>query len=357
MIPPPTTYLRRHQQELAQKSVAQQYQRQPQLAQSYDEHGRQTSIRDTAYHLAYLAEAIEADDPLLFGEYLAWVNDLFANLNFPDHVLPTTLASLRQVLAEELPTAEKEAALKMLDAGSQSMDEALLTRPSLLSFIEGDEPLDVLARQFLDTVRRGDRRTAGQMILDEVQGGTSVKTIYMQVFQRTQREIGRLWQTNQVGVAEEHLCTAATQMIMSQLYPYIFTGERKDRRAVIACVGGELHEIGARMVADFLEMSGWDTYFLGANTPPHTVLQTVIEHKVDVLALSATMTFHVSEVTSIISRLRAETSLTTRVLVGGYPFNLSPDLWRKVGADGYAVNAETAVLSADKLIATRENRG
>lgn len=350
MTPHQTTYLRSHQQELAEKSVEQQYQRQPELWQPYNERGRQISIRDTVYHLTYLAEAIEADDPLLFGEYLAWVNVLFANLNFPDHVLPTTLACIRQVLTEELPTAEKEVTLKMLDAGSQSMSKASLTLPS---FIEGDGPLDRLARQFLDTVRRGDRRTAGQMIMDAVRDGTSVKTIYIQVFQRTQREIGRLWQTNQVGVAEEHFCTAATQMIMSQLYPYIFTGERKDRRAVIACVGGELHEIGARMVADFLEMSGWDTYFLGANTPPHSILQTVIEHKADVLALSATMTFHVSEVTSIISSLRAETGLTTRVLVGGYPFNLSPDLWRKVGADGYALDAETAVIAADKVIAVR----
>ena len=350
MIPHQTTYLRRHQQELAEKSVEQQDQRQSQLGQLYGERGRQVNLRDTISHLTYLAEAIEADDPLLFGEYLAWVKVLFANLNFPDHVLPTTLACIRQVLAEELPTAEKEAALKMLDAGSQNMDKTSLTLPS---FIEGGAPLDVLARQFLDTLLQGDRRTAGQMILDAVQGGTSVKTIYMQVFQRTQREIGRLWQTNQIGVAEEHFCTAATQMIMSQLYPYIFTGERKDRRAVIACVGGELHEIGARMVADFLEMSGWDTYFLGANTPPHSILQTVMEHKADVLALSVTMTFHVSEVTSIISSLRAETRLTTRVLVGGYPFNLSPGLWRKVGADGYAVDAETAVASAERLIAAR----
>ena len=350
MAPYQTTYLRSHQQELAEKIVAQQYQRQSQLGQPYDERHRQISLRDTVYHLTYLAEAVEANDPRLFGEYLAWVKVLFANLNFPDHVLPTMLACMRQILTEELPLAEKEAALKILDVSTQSLDEMPLT---LDSFIQGDGPLDVLARQFLDTVRRADRRTAGQMILDAVRDGTSVKTIYMQVFQRTQREIGRLWQTNQVGVAEEHFCTAATQMIMSQLYPYIFTGERKARRAVIACVGGELHEIGARMVADFLEMSGWDTYFLGANTPPHSILQTVQEHQVEVLALSATMTFHVSEVTNIISSLRSQNSLPTRVLVGGYPFNLSPDLWRKVGADGYAMDAETAVTAADRVIATR----
>lgn len=209
--------------------------------------------------------------------------------------------------------------------------------------------MEELARQFLDALLRADRRTAAQMILDAVQNGIEVKTIYMQVFQRTQREIGRLWQTNRIGVAEEHFCTAATQMIMSQLYPYIFTGERKDHRVVVACVGGELHEIGARMVADFLEMSGWDSYFLGANTPSQSILQVARERQAHVLALSATMTFHVSKVMEMIAALRAQ-ALPIRVIVGGYPFNLSPDLWRKVGADGYAADAETAVAAAGQVL-------
>ena len=179
----------------------------------------------------------------------------------------------------------------------------------------------------------------------------SIKKIYIEVFQRTQREIGRLWQTNQISVAQEHFCTAATQMVMSQLYPYIFSGEHKNRRLVAACVGGELHEIGARMVADFFEMEGWDTYFLGANTPPESIVATVQDRKADILALSATMTFHVNKVADIIALLRSkEGSTRTHVLVGGYPFNLSRFLWQKVGADGYAPDAETAIQEAERLI-------
>ncbi|MBE2201741.1 MAG: cobalamin B12-binding domain-containing protein [Anaerolinea sp.] len=347
MATPQTTYLRSHQQALAEKIVKQQYARHPEIWLAHGEQGRNYSVRDAGYHLVYLAEAIEADDPLLFNEYLAWVTVLFANLNFPNDTLSTTLDCARQVLSESLPAAEKEAALALLDAATAELDNAPTTLPS---FLNGSEPLDELARQFLAALLQADRHTASRLILDAVKKEFSIKEIYLQVFQRTQREIGRLWQTNQIGVAEEHFCTAATQMIMSQLYPYIFTGERKDRRAVIACVGGELHEIGARMVADFLEMSGWDTYFLGANTPPRTILQTVEQRQADLLALSATMTFHVSEVTDIIRNLRADNNAATHVLVGGYPFNLSPDLWRKVGADGYAADAATAVAAADKLI-------
>ena len=106
-----------------------------------------------------------------------------------------------------------------------------------------------------------------------------MRDVYLHVFQRSQYEIGRLWQSNQISVAQEHLCTAATQLIMSQLYPFIFGTERRNRRVVAACVGGDLHEIGIRMVADFFEMDGWDTFYLGANVPITDIVQTVIDRR------------------------------------------------------------------------------
>ena len=113
------------------------------------------------------------------------------------------------------------------------------------------------------------------MILQAVEQGSPVKDIYQRVFQPTQHEIGRLWQTNQISVAQEHYCTAATQLAMAQLYPYTFSAERSGRRLVAACVSGELHEIGARIVADLFEMAGWDTYYLGANTPTRSAWRTI----------------------------------------------------------------------------------
>jgi MerR family transcriptional regulator, light-induced transcriptional regulator len=42
----------------------------------------------------------------------------------------------------------------------------------------------------------------------------------------------------------------------------------------------------------------------------------------------------------------------TRILVGGYPFNISRDLWVQVGADGYAPDAGTAILEAERILLT-----
>jgi methanogenic corrinoid protein MtbC1 len=338
--------IRRQRTALAEAIVERQYAQQLEVWQPFGDLGRAKSVRDAAYHLDYLAEAVDASDPALFSAYLAWVKVLFTGLHFTDTVLPTTLECTRQVLATHLTEEARIPALAVLETGLQSLSGAPVSLPS---YLDGDAPLDHLARAYLEALLVGDRLAASRMILQAVEQGAPIKDIYLRVFQRTQHELGRLWQTNQISVAQEHYCTAATQMVMSQLYPAIFAAAKKGPRLVATCVGGELHEIGARMVADFFEMDGWDTYFLGANMPTDSVLRAVDERRADILAVSATMTFHIERVRELIAAAR-QSGLKVQVMVGGYPLNIAPELWRSVGADGYAPNAQDAISVAESLI-------
>lgn len=207
------------------------------------------------------------------------------------------------------------------------------------------------ARKFLDMLLAGQRNAATRLILDLVEHGTPVKNIYLDVFQVSQREVGRLWETNQVTVAQEHFCSAATQMIMAQLYPHIFNAERLDRRMVATCVGSELHEIGLRMVTDFFEMEGWDTYYMGSNMPAFSVIAALEAQQADLLGISATMFYHVSAVKELIAEVRAsDAGRDIRILVGGYPFIATPDLAEKVGADGFGKDAVHAIELANHLV-------
>lgn len=217
--------------------------------------------------------------------------------------------------------------------------------------------MNELAEKYIKALLSNDRYSASRLILDAVEAGTPIKGIYKEVFQESQYEIGRLWQNNRISVAQEHYCTAATQLIMSQLYPYIFTGDKNGRKMVAACVGGELHEIGVRMLADFFEMEGWDTYFLGANTPAEGIIQTIRDNNADILAVSASMTFNISAVKDLIAKVRKADGIEyVKIIVGGRPFNVAPDLWKSVGADTYAPDAETALSAASEVLKGKTGR-
>jgi methanogenic corrinoid protein MtbC1 len=209
-----------------------------------------------------------------------------------------------------------------------------------------------LAEELVETLLAGKRQAANTLILDRVKEGLPIQTLYLEVFQPALYKIGMLWQENSITVAQEHYCTAAIQMIMSMLYTRIFKMERNGKTLVATCVGGELHEIGIRMVADFFEMEGWDTYYYGANTPIRDMIETIRDINPDVIAISAAMSFNVATVKDLIREIRVELGEKAgKILVGGRPFNISKDLWKEVDADGYAVDASQAVSVAGSLIA------
>ncbi len=336
---------------LAEQIVARHYSLRPDLVSRFGEAGRTKCVADAKRHLDALAQSIVVGRSELFLDYVAWAIIVLSSRGIPVQDLAENLEACRHALGEFLPRGQAAIAQQYLLDSLSSLPALPSTTPSYLG---PNQPLAALARQYLEALLNADRRAASQMVLDAVDRGTPVRDVYLHVFQRSQHEIGRLWQCNQISVAQEHLCTAATQFIMSQLYPIIFATERKDRRVVAACIGGDLHEIGIRMVADFFDMDGWDSFYLGADVPTASILQTVIDRRANVLAVSATLLTHISAVTDLIVAARANPACGDLIiLVGGHPFNVAPDLWHEVGADGYAADAQGTIELANQLMLSK----
>ncbi len=342
------SFISQRSQVLSEKIVDKQYSMQPESWKRYGERGRNLSIRDAGYHLPFLTEAVLADDPQIFRDYVAWVKLLFAGLKLPDDAMLRNLEYTDAVLRDECPDDVYNAVSRMIFEGIDQMKQPVKNDES---YIDENHPIGKIAREYVSLLLKGDRNSASRLILSEAEKGTSIKDLYLEVFQKSQYEIGRLWFSNQISVAKEHFCSAATQLIMSQLYPYLFTTERVGHKLVTACVGGELHEIGIRMVTDFFEMEGWDTYYLGANTPGSIILKAIEENEAEVVGLSIAMPYHRSILKNIVYEIKhSDTGINTKILIGGNAINGKSTSWEWFGADGYAPNARLAVETAKQMI-------
>ncbi len=337
-----------HQDEMASAITARQFELQPELQERYGITGWDKSLQDTRYHLAYLAEAIGVDSQVLFVDYVVWVKTVLDSYQVLTSDLIANLQVIMTVFRERWSPEMVEIAESFIQAAIARLSEV---DGHVNRHIDPDNPYLDLAERYLKALLDANRYEASRLIMQAVEAGVTIKDIYLYVFQPVQREIGRLWQLNQISVAHEHFATATTQLVMSQLYTHIFSMDKRGARLIATCVGGELHEIGIRMVADFFEMEGWDTFYLGANTPIPAVVDMIGEQQADVLAISATMTMHIGRVQQLLEQVRDEFDKEkVKILVGGYPFNIEPELWRKIGADGYASDAETAIAVANQLI-------
>lgn len=214
------------------------------------------------------------------------------------------------------------------------------------------QELDDRARDYLEHALAGRSEDAVAVVVDAARTGTDLGTVLTGILEPAQREIGRLWAAGSVTVAQEHYCTALTQLALSALHPYLF-GDREigaGRRLVAVEAGGSLHHVGLRMVVDLLEHAGWDTTYLGAESDPQRVVSALVDRRADVLAVSAAMPSEVAAVADVVSAVRAERrTAAVRVVVGGRAFLVAPALARDVGADGLARDAREAVALCARL--------
>lgn len=294
-------------------------------------------MTDTEKHIAFLNQAKESDSIILFKEYMVWVNSTLNSLGIETISLIRYFGVFRMCFS-----AYDKSYLPFIDSALLYLTEEKIEE-------NNEDVLNSQAQEYLQYLLKGNRTKATQFILDLVEKGESIKHVYIEIFQKSQYEIGRLWEKNKVSVAQEHFCTASTQMIMGMLYPKIFSDFKNDNTVIATCVGSELHELGVRMVADFLEMDGWNSYYIGANAPVQAIMDALEENDADLLAISVTLAPHAQRAKELITLVR-EKYPDLAIMVGGYPFIQDPELWRKIGADGYAKSAMDVNECALKLV-------
>jgi methanogenic corrinoid protein MtbC1 len=301
--------------------------------------------------LGYLEESLATESPAFLIDHACREQSRFDALQFPPGFAVGFFEIFRAVVLQELPPDYRKeggtfarkalAALKSPPAGCGAS-------------VDNGPALSTQAKSFLNYLLAGNPGRAREVIMKALAAGTPLREIYTGFFQPVLWETGRLWERNEVTIAQEHYITGEIRGIMMQLHDRITEAGRaapRKKTVVTACVGEELHEIGIRMVADFLVMDGWDVYPVGANTPAKSILAAVRERKADVVALSVTMPFRLAELRYLIRSLReGKDTAPVKILVGGHPFAVLPDLGKLVGADAVAMGAEEAVAAADRLI-------
>jgi len=211
--------------------------------------------------------------------------------------------------------------------------------------------LTELYNEYLEYLLQGKKNLATDIIIQSVKLGIDVHDVYMHIFEPSLKEIGGLWERGKITVADEHYFSLITQHIMSLLHPYMDIGNRKNYSVLALSAGGEHHTIGMRMVSDFFEMAGWDTYFLGSNAPTESIINTLSKYNIDLLAFSVTMNNHINSVENIIDAIHnANHFKSIKIIVGGSVFINDTTLWHRIGADGFAPNAIDAVILGTKLV-------
>jgi methanogenic corrinoid protein MtbC1 len=212
------------------------------------------------------------------------------------------------------------------------------------------EQLDDLTKKFLAAQLAADRREALRVVVEDgVARGVGVQQLLMDVIRPAQQEIGRLWQANRISIADEHVATAISQLALAQLYPLAARQGATNRRILVACVEGELHDMGARMAADLLDLEGHDVVFLGASLPVDHLVSKVKAEKPDLVVLSITMTFHIAALQTAVARLRRDVTPPPPIAAGGRALGWCPELRSELRLAATGEDARTLIADVQRF--------
>jgi methanogenic corrinoid protein MtbC1 len=173
--------------------------------------------------------------------------------------------------------------------------------------------------QFIKSLLAGKRADCLKIINQHWEQNVSLKDLYENLLKRVLYEIGELWEYNKISVATEHLASAIVETILNDLYLRMELRENCNKSILTSCVENEYHQIGIKMISDIFELNGWNTYFLGANTPIDELIDFANTIDPDLFAISISIYSHLPILEEMIQAVRKQFP-ELPILVGGQAF-------------------------------------
>jgi 5-methyltetrahydrofolate--homocysteine methyltransferase len=199
-----------------------------------------------------------------------------------------------------------------------------------------------------DAVIKGDQNIAMEITKSALEEGTAAKDVLDKGLIAGMEVVGRRFKNNEVYIPEVLISARAMKMAMELLEPELVkAGVEPVGKFMIGTVQGDLHDIGKNLVAMMLKGAGFEVIDLGVDVLPEKFIEQAKATNVHLIGMSALLTTTMPGIEKTVKALK-ESGLSAKIMIGGAP--VTQDYANKVGADGYAADAASAVDIAKGLV-------
>jgi 5-methyltetrahydrofolate--homocysteine methyltransferase len=200
-----------------------------------------------------------------------------------------------------------------------------------------------------DAVIKGDQSTAVEITKAALEEGTPAKSVLNEGLIAGMDVIGGRFKKNEVYIPEVLIAARAMKMAMEFLEPELIkAGVKPIGKCLIGTVQGDLHDIGKNLVAMMLKGAGFEVVDLGVDVNPDKFVEEVKAQGIQVVGMSALLTTTMPGMEKAIKAIK-DAGVSAKIMIGGAP--VTQGYADKIGADGYAADAASAVDIAKSLVA------
>ena len=200
-----------------------------------------------------------------------------------------------------------------------------------------------------DAVINGDQNKALEITKAALAEGTAAKDVLDNGLIAGMDIVGARFKKNEVYIPEVLISARAMKMAMGVLEPELVkAGVEPVGKLLIGTVQGDLHDIGKNLVAMMLKGAGFEVIDLGVDVEPEKFIEQVKAANAQLIGMSALLTTTMPGMEKTIKAVK-DAGIGVKVMIGGAP--VTQDYADRIGADGYAPDAASAVDIAKSLVA------
>ena len=199
-----------------------------------------------------------------------------------------------------------------------------------------------------DSVIKGEVDEVRDMVKKAVDEGLAVKRILSEGLISGMSIVGDKYESGEFFLPEMVIAATAMKEGLKVLGPLLLQSDiRTAGTVVMGTAKGDIHDIGKTIVGTMLEGAGFMVTDIGVDVDPDKFVEAAKENNADLIGVSALLTTTMMGMEDVVKAVKGA-GLKAKVMIGGA--SVTQEFADKIGADGYAPDAPSAVGKAKELV-------
>ncbi len=199
-----------------------------------------------------------------------------------------------------------------------------------------------------DSVIAGEVDEVKDLVKKAVDEGQEAKKIMREGLIAGISIVGNKYESGEFFLPEMVIAATAMKEGLKVLSPLLKEGDVESAGTVVlGTAQGDIHDIGKSIVGTMLEGAGFMVTDVGVDVGPEKFVAVAKEKNADIIGISALLTTTMVKIEDVIKAAK-EAGLKAKVMCGGA--SVTQEFADKIGADGYAPDAPSAVGKARELV-------
>jgi len=333
--------------EKVQEKIVQYLQRKENFSQLTNNYPIEFIRPIVSNHLYSIKEALLIKDPKATFDYILWELNTYYNMTLPFNFFQELFGTIDEIL-QEMNNTQYTFFIKLYKHFIEHFEELIKLASSYEKGIETSCNNKEIYESFLEALLEPNMAKAITISNNFIQNKNDIKTFWEDIIVPTMHTVGFQWSKGIISVGQEHTATSICQRVMALHYDKIISENDTSKKVLVTPSPKELHQIGARMVSDFLELHNYDVFYFTPESSSDQIIDTIKEENIKDIIISTTLVSNLSATRKFIEKLHQEfEEKNINIYVGGQAYT-SIEHAKSVKADHYISDVNKLLESLEK---------